>query len=169
MPAIEKPFCRRSYQLAPALILDTPTGADAGVISSMVVSMDPWRALGYSEPSIQAYILRGDPALHRFAVRIDGALAGVVFLRYPWLFGPYIEFIAIFPSRQKHGTGRAIVQWMESELRGISKNIWALVSSFNIEARRFYGRMGFREVAPIADLVRTGCEEILIRKPLRAP
>jgi len=164
--AVEKPFSRGSY-LARFIVLDVVSQDDAAALSSALTSMEPWRTLGYSRGSVQAYILRDDPALHRYLMRIDGAVAGAIFLRYPWLFGPYIELLAIFPAYQRRGAGRAILEWIEDESRGISRNIWALVSSFNTEARLFYRRMGFSEAAPITDLVKLGCDEILIRKALR--
>jgi diamine N-acetyltransferase len=164
--AVEKPFSRDSY-LAGFVVLDTVAEDDAGTISSALTSMEPWRTLGYSRGTVQTYILRDDPALHRYLMRIDGAVAGAVFLRYPWLVGPYIELFAIFPAYQRRGAGRAILEWIEDESRGISRNLWALVSSFNTEARLFYRRMGFSEAAALTDLVKAGCDEILIRKPLR--
>lgn len=166
METVEGPFSRSSY-LAEFLVLDAFEERDADPLCSALVSMDPWRTLSYSRSGIRAYLLRVDPALHRYVVRIDGALAGAVFLRHPWLFGPYVELFAIFPTHQRCGAGRAIVHWIENESRQFSRNLWALVSSFNTPARFFYRRMGFLELTPLADLVKPGCDEILIRKRLQ--
>jgi len=38
------------------------------------------------------------------------------------------------------------------------------VSSFNTEARRFYERQGFAEVALLPDLIKPGFDEVLMRR-----
>ena len=88
----------------------------------------------------------------------------MVCIRPPWLRGPYIELVCVFPPHQGRGIGDALVSWMETRTGSGEPNLWALVSAGNAGARRFYARLGFREVAPLADLVRAGCDEILLRK-----
>jgi GNAT superfamily N-acetyltransferase len=138
------------------------------LLAHLLVGLDPWRTLGYRADDLAGYLARDDPALHRYAITADTDGLGVVCVRHPWLRGPYIELIGLPPAAQGRGLGGATVAWIEAETRGVAANVWALVSSFNQPARRFYARRGFVEIAPVADLVAPGHTEILLRKVLRA-
>lgn len=140
--------------------------SDAAAIAARLVVEDPWRTLGYQEETVSRYLVRPDPALHRFRLMRAGALVGVVGVRYPWLRGPYIELVGVTPEGRGFGLGGAVVTWIEDEVKGEAANLWACVSETNAEARRFYARRGFVEVAPIDDLVARGHAEILLRKRL---
>jgi len=43
-------------------------------------------------------------------------------------------------------------------------NLFACVSDFNTEARRFYGKNGYQEIGPIPNFLIPGSAEILMRK-----
>lgn len=159
------PFTGTFYSLA-GCSLEPLDSEDILFLSQQLATMDPWITLGYSPESLSRYLRRLDPALARYAICIGGETCGVVCVRYPWLLGPNLELLAILPGRQRHGIGRTILEWMESECRGIARNIWTLTSSFNEKAMTFYRQAGFSEVAPLPDLVRQGLDEILLRKVL---
>lgn len=135
-------------------------------IARLLISSEPWLTLNSSVEGIKRYLLRSDPALWRFAVYAGIDLAGVVCLRYPWLFGPYLELIALGLPYRRGGIGRDIIGWMEKEAAPVSSNIWTSVSSFNGPARTFYLNLGFEEIAPLRNLIREGLSEILLRKTL---
>jgi GNAT superfamily N-acetyltransferase len=128
--------------------------------------MDPWRTLGSTATGLIHYLDGDDPALKRFAVQVDAETIGVVCVRFPWLRGPYLELLAVFPSAQGQGVGKAILAWMEEEARFTIKNLWTVVSESNVRARYFYREAQFIEVASLPDLVAKGCNEILLRKTL---
>ena len=140
--------------------------ADAAAIAAMLVALEPWRTLGYRGEVLTRYLMRGDPALHRFRILAADALLGILCVRYPWLRGPYIELVGIAPQARNSGLGSAILAWIEAQVRGQAGNLWACVSESNEAGRRFYAGRGFREVAPIDDLVTHGHAEILLRKRL---
>ena len=140
--------------------------SDAAAIAALLVLLEPWRTLGYRTDALTRYLLRGDPALHRFRILHKEALAGILCVRYPWLRGPYVELIGIAPEARCSGLGGAILAWVEAEARGEAGNLWACVSASNTAARHFYAGRGFIEVAPIDDLVAHGHAEILLRKRL---
>lgn len=160
------PFASDCFDLPSSkLIRLQPQHADA--IVEQLAAMDPWLTLGYSRPLLLAYLLRDDPALHRYALECSGDLAGLLCVRHPWLFGPHLEQLAIFPDYQGHGIGRDILDWVGNQALPWARNLWVLASSFNAGARRFYRRHGFIEVASLADLVQPGFDEFLLRKVLR--
>jgi ribosomal protein S18 acetylase RimI-like enzyme len=137
---------------------------DAYHASKVLPLMDPWHTLSYSSSGLLRYLLRHDPALYRYGIDMSEERAGIVCVRYPWLLGPYIELLAVYPPFQKMGFGKIILEWIESQVCPTSRNIWALVSSFNTLGRKFYNNAGFSVVAPLDDLVRPGYSEILLRK-----
>lgn len=131
-------------------------------LSIMLCSMDPWLTLEYTPEAFEFYLLHADPALARQVVMISGQVAGVVSLRNPWLFGPFIELLALFEGFRSRGTGSRIVEWISKRYK--SKNLWVTVSSFNLRAQKFYERAGFEKTAILEDLIKPGWNEILLRK-----
>ncbi len=142
---------------------------DARCIAAEMVKMDPWLTMNYSATPLENYLSTPSPALHRYVIEVNGATAGVVTVRYPWLRGAYLELIGLFPSWQKNGLGTAVLRWLERETEPHAANLWVLVSSFNRAAQRFYFRQGFREIGAIEALVSAKSTEFLLRKALRLP
>jgi GNAT superfamily N-acetyltransferase len=135
-------------------------------IGTLLATMDPWRALGYTPEGLARYLSREDPALSAHVVRGENGLAAVVCVREPWLMGPFIELLACFDPFRGIGLGREILACLESRLKPGTANLWTTASSFNAQALGFYRHMGFTEVAQLKDLVRQGYDEILLRKRL---
>ncbi len=138
-----------------------------GVMSVILCSMDPWLTLEYKPEVFESYLLHADPALSHYAVMISTDVAGVLSLRYPWLFGPFIELMALFDGFRGKGIGRRIVDWVCDRYE--SPNLWATVSSFNLRAQKFYSTAGFEKTAILEELIKPGWNEILIRKKVSPP
>ncbi len=51
---------------------------DARRIATEMVKMDPWLTMNYSVAPLESYLSTSSPALHRYAIEVDGATAGVV-------------------------------------------------------------------------------------------
>jgi len=164
--AAEKPFAEKRYHLDSCL-LQLMDDRRACEISSILASQDPWLRLGYTKDSLFRYLNRSDPSLNRYAVVVSEEVAGVICVRYPWLRGPYLEMLAVFPPHQRRSLGKALVVWMSDECCGLSNNIWTTASSFNAAALSFYKNIGFVEIAQIPDLVTAGFCEILLWKNCR--
>jgi diamine N-acetyltransferase len=131
-------------------------------ISVILCAMDPWLTMEYTPEAFEYYLLHSDRALSRYAVIISGSVAGVLSLRSPWLFGPFIELMALFDGFQGKGAGGRIVEWAFDRYK--SANLWATVSSFNLKAQKFYTRSGFEQMGLLEDLIKPGWNEILLRK-----
>ncbi len=140
--------------------------SDRRALALALAGIDPWAALGYGALALEDYLGRDDPALARFVVEADGDIAAVIALRSPWLRGPSIELLAVFPGHQGRGLGGTLLEWAAARAAG-SANLWACVSAFNAGARRFYTAHGFAEAAALADLVAVGETEILLRRRLK--
>ncbi|RAU21730.1 hypothetical protein CU669_12225 [Paramagnetospirillum kuznetsovii] len=141
--------------------------ADHPAMARYLAGMDPWASLGYGAEALERYLGRDDEALYRFAVEHgDDDQAGLLALRSPWLRGPYIELLAVFPAHQGKGLGRALMDWTAGRAAQVSANLWACVSGFNASARGYYAAQGFVELASLDDLVAPGFAEILVRRRL---
>ncbi len=160
------PFTQPNYTLnACNLRLLTPD--EAFTISQSLVKMEPWCTLGYSADTLSNYLHRPDALLYRYALVESEKIVGLMCVRYPWLRGACLELLAIFPSQQGKGSGRNVINWLESELRENNlRNLWTLVSSFNLDAQHFYQKVGFIEVGQFDDFIVADYAELLLRKVL---
>lgn len=158
-------FAAACYRLPPITLHILKT-ADATVISEILWSMEPWRTLGSTQIGLEKYLCGSDPALRRYGMWRAGEIIGVVCVRSPWLRGPYLELLAVFPSAQGGGIGRKILRWLEEESRAAANNIWTVASEGNEHARKFYRASHFVEVATLPNLVAKGYNEILLRKTI---
>ncbi len=146
-----------------------PIDADAarGMAQAMA-AIDPWTTLGIAPEQLLAGLTADDPNTCRRIIAVAGANAGVAVVRHPWLFGPYLNLLAVLPAHQRLGIGAAVLRWMQDEVAGQAKNLWLCASAFNAGALAFYQRHGFSPVGDLPDLVAPGFTEILMRKRLDA-
>lgn len=161
------PFVAARYTLATCSLHAVHDTEDVRMLSEMLVAMEPWRSLRYTATALERYLLREDAGLHRYVVEVQEQASGIVCVRYPWLLGAYLELLGLGTTAQGGGVGSDIMRWLEEQTRLASRNVWALVSGFNTNAREFYARLGYHEIGPIKDLVEPGYDEILLRKVVR--
>jgi len=166
MNAGRRAFSGRLYEIDGCRLKSPIEPEAASLLSERLASLDPWRTLGYSAASLGRYLQRPDPGLHRFVVEGDGAVAGVLCVRFPWLRGASIELVGLLPEQAGRGRGRALLDFASKETRKEAANLWATVSAFNQSARAFYAHHGFAEVVVLPDLVKPGVDELLLRKRL---
>jgi ribosomal protein S18 acetylase RimI-like enzyme len=155
------PFAAAPHDLG-ACRLEPMTPPDAATVAARLPEMDPWRRLGYHAAALAPYLTQEDPSLTRWALYDGDALAGSVAVRFPWLRGPYLELLAVFPEAQGRGVGAAVLGALQ-RAAAHEGNLWAMVSAFNENARRFYRRHGFAEIGRVPALVRPGHDELLLR------
>lgn len=132
----------------------------------MLSESDPWKRLGYGVDdwkSVLATPLQGREA---FIIEIDGRAGGICVLRPKFLFGDYLELLAIAPAAQGRGHGRTLLAYVEGIAFKRANNLFVCVSDFNARARTFYNRNGYAEIGSIPDLLIPGAAEILMRKTI---
>ena len=166
-----QPFRAERYEIGTSLAgarvslepicLSTVTALALGM-----TAIDPWARLGTDPTALTAYLTGEDPQCCRKVIRVDGADAGIVAVRSPWLHGPYLTLLAVLPPHQSAGLGARVIEWMAAETGRSARNLWVCTSSFNDGAQAFYRRHGFERVGDLDDLVGPGFTEILLRKKL---
>ena len=130
-----------------------------------IVTMEPWRGLGYRAAPLGRYLARCAGAGEVWIARAaDGAPAGVVVATDGFLLGMFIALLAVRPEASGQGLGKHLVAHVAA--RTFSRRRWLFVScdADNRGALRFYRREGFVRVGRLPDLVRPGRVELLLRK-----
>ncbi len=139
---------------------------EADQLGQAFAAMDPWAAYGTSPQRLTAFFAAEEVDCSRRAIRLDGALAGAVVIRSPWLHGPYLQFLGLLPGRQGHGVGAAVLNWMANEVPPGTRNLWLCVSAINTRARAFYEHHGFSLAADLPALAADHMDELLLRRRL---
>jgi [ribosomal protein S18]-alanine N-acetyltransferase len=139
---------------------------DREAVIRMLADSDPWKRLGYTAVHWERLFTPLPPGREGYVLEQDGMVAGLALLRRQFLFGDYLELLAIAPSTQRKGLGRALLNHLERIVFARSTNLFACVSDFNTSARHFYERNGYVQVGPLPDLLMPGTSELLLRKTI---
>lgn len=163
-------FAADHYRLIGAgRALRTTRADDVPALAAACAAIDPWRSYGATRDELARFF---DPAADDGARRltlVDGMdrAIGLVILRWPWLMGPYVAFLAVLPGHQRAGQGSAILDAVEAEARALGqRNVWLCVTGFNVAAQAFYRARGYHRVSQLDDLIADGIPELLMRKRL---
>ena len=165
MPLDGRPYHGRLYDLGRArsggrITLDPIAAEEAGTLGAAFAAIDPWAAYGTPPASLAAFFAAEEEAGSRRAIRVDGVLAGAVVIRFPWLHGPYLQFLGLLPGWQGADAGAAILHWMEREAPPATRNLWLCVSAINTRARDFYARHGYVLAAELPALAADHMDEL---------
>ena len=164
------PFAASEYSLGDrspgTLLVEGVSRAAAISLSNALASVDPWRTLAIRPEAMADALQAHDPHYRRYLIRCNDQHAGVVGVRYPWLYGPYLALLAVLPAFQGKGIGTAVLDWIEHEVRDTARNSWVCASAFNVRALSFYGKHGYQRVGVLDGLLRDGHDEVLMRKKL---
>lgn len=142
------------------------TPDDRAAVIALLAGSDPWKRLGYAADFWERVFTPLPQGRDSVVLQRGGRVAGIALVRQKFLFGDYLELLAIAPALTGQGFGPLLLAHIESLVFGRGKNLFACVSDFNTGARRFYLRHGFVEVGPLPDLLVPGSAEILLRKTI---
>lgn len=119
---------------------------------------------GYIKPeTVGLKIERGEVIV----VEVDAEPGGYLRLEFLWSVQPYISLIRVLERQRGRGLSRALLEYLESELRGDGHT--ALYSSSQVdeaEAQGWHRHMGFEECGMITGLNEGGVGEVFFRKAL---
>lgn len=159
----DTPFAPRRHLLGEAVLAPIDPSAVDG-LAERIAALDPWARLGVTPSTWATRITRPSAGAHRFAIERHGVPVGYVAVRHPFLRGPYLETIAIFPEAQRQGLTRRVIDWMAREVEPDEVDLWLCVTEWNLAARATYAALGFVEIGPLPDLVGPGQSEIFMRR-----
>jgi diamine N-acetyltransferase len=143
------------------------TQAAAVTLGSAFARIDPWAHYRFTADALAGFLSQREDGAPRFEIHLDARLAGTIVLRQNWLFGPYLQFLAILPEYQGRGLGHAALRWFEDQARtSKASNMWVAATAFNARALALYEGFGFVRVAELDSLIEDGTNEILLRKRL---
>jgi [ribosomal protein S18]-alanine N-acetyltransferase len=153
------PSKTRTGELA---ITPLQTEDDARVCAQLMAASEPWMTLGRSYETSLAIIQ--DRSREVYVARDNTGLAGFLILCMTGAFVGYIQTICIAPARRGQGLGSRLVEFAEQRILQVSPNVFMCVSSFNLDARRLYERLGYKVVGELTDYIVRGHSEFLLRK-----
>jgi [ribosomal protein S18]-alanine N-acetyltransferase len=138
------------------------TEAEAEACASLMAASEPWITLkrGY-EASLSLLL---DSSRERYVAHCGERLAGFIILNLQGAFVGYIQTVCVSPAFRGQGLGSALIAFAEKRIFREFPNVFMCVSSFNLDARRLYGRLGYTTVGELTDYIALGHSEILLRK-----
>jgi ribosomal protein S18 acetylase RimI-like enzyme len=139
--------------------------ADIADIARWVAATQLWQRYNVTEASFAERLANGlaNGATIFVATRADDVL-GFVWLIARGAFNrsAYIQLIGIRPDVRASGVGRALMEFAEAH--ATTHDIFLLVSDFNIDAQKFYARLGYVQVGKLDDYVVQGISELVFWK-----
>jgi len=137
---------------------------DRRTVIDILATSDPWKRLGYTASSWDQIFTPLPQGRDTFVVDLAGHVVGIAILRQRFLFGDYLELLAVDPRMKGQGIGRRLLHHVESITFARAQNLFACVSDFNESARSFYKSQGYQEIGPMPNFLIPGSAEILLRK-----
>lgn len=127
-----------------------------------------------AEELIDVYLGVPDQKDYRIVVVEDerGAVAGYM----TWGPTPMAEdaydlyWMAVAPAEQGRGRGKALVRWLEDEVRGLNGRMIVIETSSQPRyhpTRQFYINLDYKEVARIPDFYKPGDDRVIYAKYFR--
>jgi GNAT superfamily N-acetyltransferase len=163
-PSASPAFPAPPIELTSARLVALAPASCPGV-AAKIAAIAPWSTMNYPADALARFLAAPDTGVSRYLIEVEGAEAGAISVRFPWLKGPYLELLVLLPPFQRRGLGASLMAWFEREaLKLGARNLWVCASSFNDGALRFYGLHGFKPAATLPGLVADGFDEVLLRK-----
>ncbi len=154
----------RTDAQTPAFELRDIDGSLAEHLGYALTAIEPWSAIAYPASRMTAFLTADDPGVRRFAVMVGETPAGAVAVRRPWLYGSYLQLLAVLPPFQGQGLGGKLLGWFEEQAAPPDRWLWLCCSTFNTRAALFYRSYGYETAATLSDLLMDGMNEFLMRK-----
>lgn len=142
------------------------TDAEREWAANLMALSEPWRTLGRDRAGC-AVALAAAPETELLIARLGGAAVGFALVRARGLAGsPYIASIAVAPDARGRRIGARLVAHVERRYAAGARHLFLCVSSFNVNAQRFYRRLGFEQVGELPDFLIPNASELILHKRL---
>jgi [ribosomal protein S18]-alanine N-acetyltransferase len=137
---------------------------DREAVVAFLGESDPWKRLGYTKDDWNRIFCPVPQNRDSYVIEMDGHVAGIAIIKQKFLLGDYLELLGIAPWARGRGLAGKMLEDIQGKVFGRTKNLFACVSDFNTEARKFYKKMGFQEIGPMPNFLIPGSAEMLLRK-----
>lgn len=109
-----------------------------------------------------------DPAINVAIAREKGRLAGFAIMQYKD-DEAHLLLLAVDAAHRRKGIGRALMDWLETTaLTAGTGCIYLEARASNVEARAFYARLGYLEIAGVPGLYSNSEDGVRLAKDLWA-
>lgn len=130
--------------------------------SRLMAESEPWRTLGLGPEALRRALSRAGG--ESYLALVGQARAGCLLLDLQGALVGYVRAICVAPELRRQGWGARLLSFAEERIFREAPNVFLCVSSFNLDARRFYARLGYEPVGELHDYLVAGLAEILMRK-----
>ncbi|HRY07000.1 MAG TPA: GNAT family N-acetyltransferase [Hyphomicrobiaceae bacterium] len=136
-------------------------------MASAIAGMSPWKRYGFTPDALISYCAPADDKAPRYLVTRHNEILGLFALKLGWMFGSYLNILAVLPGCHGRGIGSAVLRWTEERARACGeRNQFVTTSAFNTRALALYQRHGYEPIATMPGLISDAESEILLRKCL---
>ena len=123
---------------------------------------EPWITLKRTEVDVIKMI--EDEASESYLAICQKKIIGFAIIKMRGAFVGYIQSIVIATQYRRRGVGKKFIEYLERRILSEQPNVFICVSSFNLEAKRLYERLGYEAIGVLRDYIVSGHDEILMRK-----
>jgi [ribosomal protein S18]-alanine N-acetyltransferase len=138
--------------------------AEVQQCAQLMAHSEPWITL--HRTFAESLRILQHPAKEVYVAIVQGQFAGFIILDLNGAFHGYLQTIAVMPEWRNAGIGSQLIKFAEARIFREAPNVFICVSSFNLQAQRFYARLGYERVGELKNYVVAGHAEFLLRKTI---
>jgi len=144
--------------------------ADVPALSAALAALPLLQRYGRTAEAIARDLGSAPSRQESVLVLDDGAARGLVWFTTAGALGSggYLRLLAVAPPTQRRGAGARLLAAFEAAVAAASRDVYLLVSDFNVDAQRFYARHGYAQVGLLPRKVLPDVDELLYWKRLTA-
>ncbi len=132
--------------------------------AEIMADTEPWTTLGMNMDHINNTL--NDPLHEVYIACIEDEIVGTMVIHTKGAFSGYLKSIAVKPIWRGKKLGEQMMCYIENEVFPTYKNLFLCVSSYNLDAQRFYTKLGYERIGELKDYLVKGHDEILMRKTI---
>ncbi len=130
--------------------------------AKILANSEPWTTLGISFDDVMLTL--NDTFNEVFVAYFEEEIVGTVIIQTKGAFRGYLKSIAVKPDRRDMQLGKFMMEFVEDHILSKSRNVFLCVSSFNVNAQKFYLKLGYENIGVLKNYIVEGHDEILMRK-----
>ena len=157
---------RRNVSVRPLTVSDIP------VVAGWIVATPLWQRYQLMESrarsGLESGLSRADILLVSDCDHENGRACGLAWCLREGAFGrsAYLRLLGVRAGYNGLGIGAALLDYAEQAAAKITRDMFLLVSDFNVGAQRFYQRQGYTRIGAIPGYVLPDVTELLYWKRL---